>query len=139
MRKPSIFTQIIRGELGADIVAEDLHHIAFLDISPVTKGHVLVVPKKEVDRLFDLADDDLASLMRFAKKVVRGMKVVISCQRIGLHVHGLEVPHAHIHLVPIVEGEPHHFPRSPINCTVAERRGMAKAMRQAIGIHLSTP
>jgi len=98
---PSIFTRIINGELPCHKVAESEDCIAFLDISPIAKGHTLVVPKAEVDRLFDLDDATYASLQLFAKKVSHAIEAVVPCNRIGVAVIGLEVPHAHIHLVPI--------------------------------------
>ncbi|EON79382.1 HIT family protein [Lunatimonas lonarensis] len=97
----SIFTKIINREIPGYIVAEDERNIAFLDIMPLVKGHVLVVPKLEVDYLFDLDEQDYASLMAFTKRVARAQESVISCTRIGVAVIGLEVPHAHIHLVPL--------------------------------------
>lgn len=97
----SIFTRIINREIDARIVAETPHFIAFLDAFPVKEGHVLVVPKQEVDDFFDLNADDLASLMRFAQKVAKAMYAVIPCTKISVQVIGLEVPHAHVHLIPI--------------------------------------
>lgn len=97
----SIFTKIINGEIPAYKVAEDDNYFAFLDIFPVAKGHVLVIPKKEVDYLFDLDDELYAGLQLFAKKVAVGMKKAIPCEKVGVLVLGLEVPHAHIHLVPM--------------------------------------
>ncbi|WP_347839666.1 HIT family protein [uncultured Draconibacterium sp.] len=97
----SIFTKIINGEIPAYKVAEDENYFAFLDIFPVGKGHTLVVPKKEVDYLFDLDDETYAGLQMFAKKVAKGLKKAIPCQKVGVLVLGLEVPHAHIHLVPM--------------------------------------
>jgi len=97
----SIFTKIINREIPGYIVAEDERTIAFLDIFPIAHGHVLVVPKEEVDYIYDLSDDVLAHAHVFAAKVARAMKQVIPCNRIGVAVLGLEVPHAHIHLVPI--------------------------------------
>ncbi len=97
----SIFTKIINREIPGFIVAEDDSNIAFLDINPVTKGHTLVVPKKEVDYLFDLDDENYTSLHLFAKKVALAVKEVISCKRISTAVVGLEVPHVHIHLIPL--------------------------------------
>lgn len=97
----TIFTKIINREIPAYIVAEDEHNIAFLDIMPLVKGHLLVVPKKEVDYIFDLEDNDYSNLMLFAKKVGKAMESVISCTRIGVAVIGLEVPHVHIHLIPL--------------------------------------
>lgn len=97
----SIFTKIVNGEIPAYKVAEDENHLAFLDIFPVAKGHTLVIPKKEVDYLFELDDDLYAGLQQFAKKVAVGLKKAIPCEKVGVLVLGLEVPHAHIHLVPM--------------------------------------
>jgi histidine triad (HIT) family protein len=97
----SIFSKIVNGEIPAYKVAEDENYLAFLDIFPVAKGHTLVIPKKEVDYLFDLDDNLYAGLQAFAKKVAIGMKKAIPCQKVGVLVLGLEVPHAHIHLIPM--------------------------------------
>lgn len=97
----SIFTKIVNGDIPSYKIAEDDHFYAFLDINPLAKGHTLVIPKKEVDKLFDLDDQTYADLWLFSKKIARAMEQVISCERIGVAVVGLEVPHAHIHLVPI--------------------------------------
>jgi len=97
----SIFTKIVKGEIPAYKVAEDENYLAFLDIFPVAKGHVLVIPKKEVDYLFDLEDELYVGLQLFAKKVATGIKKAFPCEKVGVLVLGLEVPHAHIHLVPM--------------------------------------
>lgn len=97
----SIFSKIILGEIPCYKVAEDDFHFAFLDINPVAKGHTLVVPKEEIDYLFDVSDERLGTLMTFAKKVARGMDKVLKPVRTGVIVEGLEVPHAHIHLIPM--------------------------------------
>ncbi len=97
----SIFTKIINGEIPSYKVAEDDNYFAFLDINPLERGHTLVIPKKEIDYIFDLDDDLLAGMHVFAKKVARAMDKVIDCKRVGVVVLGLEVPHAHIHLIPI--------------------------------------
>jgi histidine triad (HIT) family protein len=97
----SIFSKIVNGEIPAYKVAEDENYLAFLDIFPVAKGHTLVIPKKEVDYLFDLDDNLYAGLQAFAKKVAVGLKKAIPCQKVGVLVLGLEVPHAHIHLIPM--------------------------------------
>lgn len=97
----SIFTKIINGEIPCYKVAEDEKHFAFLDIFPLKKGHVLVVPKQEVDYIFDLSDETTSSLFLFSKKVAKAIKEAVPCDRIGVSVIGLEVPHAHIHLIPI--------------------------------------
>ncbi len=98
---PSVFTRIINSEIPAYKVAENDEYLAFLDISPVAKGHTLVVPKKEVDYLFDLDDETYLGLQAFAKKVAIGIRKAIPCRKVGVAVLGLEVPHAHIHLVPM--------------------------------------
>jgi histidine triad (HIT) family protein len=98
---PSIFTRIINREIPGYIVAEDEKHIAFLDINPLVLGHVLVVPKKEVDYIFDIDDNTLSGLTLFAKKVAVALKKAVPCTRVGVAVIGLEVPHTHIHLVPM--------------------------------------
>lgn len=97
----SIFTKIIHGEIPSYKIAEDDNYYAFLDINPLAKGHTLVVPKKEVDYLFDLDDETLGGLHIFAKKIARAIEKSVPCKRIGTTVIGLEVPHAHLHLIPI--------------------------------------
>ena len=97
----SIFSKIIRGEIPCYKIGEDQDNFAFLDINPLRAGHTLVVPKKEVDRLFDLSEEDYLSLFRFSKKVAGAIKEVTPCDRVGVCVIGLEVPHAHVHLIPI--------------------------------------
>ncbi len=97
----SIFTKIVKGEIPAYKVAEDDNFLAFLDISPAAKGHTLVIPKKEVDYLFDIDDELYAGLQLFAKKVAMGLKKAVPCKKVGVLVLGLEVPHAHIHLIPM--------------------------------------
>lgn len=97
----SIFSKIIRGEIPSYKVAEDEHFYAFLDIRPLQKGHVLVVPKIEVDYIFDLDDQTLSGLILFSKRVAKAIENVIPCERIGVAVIGLEVPHCHVHLSPI--------------------------------------
>lgn len=97
----TIFTKIINGEIPCYKIAEDENYFAFLDIRPLNIGHTLVVPKKEVDYIFDLEDEDLKGLIVFAKKIAIALKKSIDCERIGMTVIGLEVPHTHIHLAPI--------------------------------------
>ena len=97
----TIFSKIIDGEIPCYKVAEDDRFFAFLDISPLSKGHTLVVPKQEVDYIFDLPETDLADMMLFAKRVAASLQKTVDCKRIGVAVIGLEVPHAHIHLIPI--------------------------------------
>ncbi len=98
---PSLFTQIIRREIPSYIVAETADYIAFLDIHPLARGHTLVVPKQEVDCLFDLNDTTLSGLILFAKQIAKGIEQIVPCLRVGMAVIGLEIPHAHIHLVPL--------------------------------------
>src|SRR3954468_19893775 len=97
----SVFTRIINGEIPCYKIAEDDNYFAFLDISPLAKGHTLVVPKKETDYIFDISDAEHAGLWNFAKKVASAVKAGVPCKRIGIAVIGLEVPHAHIHLIPM--------------------------------------
>ncbi|MBD3263856.1 MAG: HIT domain-containing protein, partial [Candidatus Omnitrophica bacterium] len=97
----SLFTRIVKGEIPSHKIAEDDEHLAFLDIRPIKKGHTLVIPKKETDYIFDIKDEQLCKLIVFAKKVALKIEKVIKCERIGIMIAGLEVPHAHIHLIPI--------------------------------------
>lgn len=97
----SIFTKIVAGELPAYKVAEDEQHLAFLDINPNAKGHTLCIPKKETDKLFDLSQQEYTALMHFSRKVALGLEKAVPCQRIGMTVIGLEVPHVHVHLIPL--------------------------------------
>lgn len=97
----SIFSKIIKGEIPSYKIAEDENFFAFLDVMPVAKGHVLVVPKKEVDYIFDLEDDLLNSILAFSKPIAKAIEKAIPCKRIGVSVIGLEVPHVHVHLVPL--------------------------------------
>jgi histidine triad (HIT) family protein len=105
----TIFTRIIRGEIPCYKIAEDDNYFAFLDINPLMEGHTLVVPKKETDYLFDLDDDQLSGLILFSKKVAEAIRSAIPCNRIGVAILGLEVPHAHIHLVPMNSMEDVNF------------------------------
>jgi len=97
----TIFTRIVRGEIPCYKIAEDENYLAFLDINPLAKGHTLVIPKKEIDYIFDVDDDLLGGMMVFAKKIALAIDRSIPCKRVGIAVLGLEVPHAHIHLIPI--------------------------------------
>lgn len=126
---PSIFSKIINREIPGHIVAEDDQFIAFLDIVPLVMGHVLVVPKKEVDYIFDIEDDALAAIHVFAKKVARAIKQAIPCKRIGVAVIGLEVPHAHIHLIPMNTVGDINFTRPKLNPTSEELADVAARIR----------
>jgi histidine triad (HIT) family protein len=97
----SIFSRIVSGEIPCYKIAEESHYLAFLDINPLMEGHTLVIPKREVDYIFDLSEEELAGLMSFARRVALAIEKVVPCERIGVAVIGLEVPHAHVHLVPI--------------------------------------
>lgn len=111
----TIFTKIIEREIPAYIVAEDDKHIAFLDINPLVLGHTLVVPKKEVDYIYDLPDSDLAELHLFAKTVAGAIEKSVDCERIGVTVMGLEVPHTHVHLIPIHSMDDMNFSRPKLS------------------------
>lgn len=126
----SIFTRIVNGDIPAHIVAEDESHLAFLDINPLTEGHTLVIPKKEVDYLFDLSDEEYLNLHSFAKKVAMAIEKSVDCVRIGTAVIGLEVPHTHIHLIPINEMDDMNFSRPKLSLSqdeLAETAGRIKA------------
>lgn len=97
----SVFTKIVSGELPAYKVAEDKRHLAFLDINPNAKGHTLCIPKKQTDKLFDLSQEEYIALMHFSHKVALGLEKAVTCKRIGMTVIGLEVPHVHVHLIPL--------------------------------------
>lgn len=121
----SIFSRIIAGEIPSYKVAEDENYYAFLDINPLTKGHTLVVPKKEVDYIFDLDDETLAGMMLFAKRVAAKIKREIACTRVAVVVLGLEVPHVHIHLIPIQSEKDVDFNREKLQLTPEEFREIA--------------
>lgn len=124
----SIFSRIIAGEIPSYKVAEDESYYAFLDINPLTEGHTLVVPKKEVDYIFDLDDDTLAGMMLFAKKVAARIAREIDCARVAIVVLGLEVPHAHIHLIPIRCEKDVDFQRKKLVLTPEEFRNIAEKL-----------
>lgn len=98
---PTLFTKIINGEIPAYKIAEDERFLAFLDIRPNTKGHTLCIPKQEVNKIFDLDEDTYRDLMMFSRKVAKGLEEAVSCKRVGMAVVGLEVPHVHVHLIPL--------------------------------------
>ena len=128
----SIFTRIINGEIPCHKVAEDDQYLAFLDINPLRKGHTLVIPKQEVDYLFDLDDEILQSLLVFARPVARAIEKVIPCSRIGVSVIGLEVPHAHVHLIPINGIHDMDFSRPKLKLEAEELAELAASIREAI-------
>ena len=116
----SIFTKIVNGEIPCYKVAEDEHHLAFLDVMPIAKGHTLVIPKKEVDLIFDLEEEEYKNLWAFAQKVAKKLKAAVPCVRVGVAVVGLEVPHAHIHLVPMNEIKDLNFMNERLKFTPEE-------------------
>ncbi len=126
----SVFTKIINREIPGYIVAEDDSHIAFLDINPLVMGHTLVVPKQEVDYIFDLSDDALCGLHLFCKNLAKAIESVVTCQRIGIAVIGLEVPHTHVHLVPLQTMDDINFSRSKLSPSVEELTEMANAINK---------
>lgn len=126
----SIFSKIVKGEIPSYRVAEDENYYAFLDINPLQKGHTLVIPKKETDYIFDLSDADLAGLMVFAKKVAKAIGKSIPCQRVGVAVLGLDVPHAHIHLVPLNGGDDLNFCNPKKQFSADEMQACAKLIAQ---------
>jgi histidine triad (HIT) family protein len=128
----TIFTRIINGEIPCYKVAENDRYFAFLDINPLKAGHTLVVPKKETDYLFDLSDDDLSGMMVFSKKVAEAIRRAFPCNRIGVAVLGLEVPHAHIHLVPMDSMEDVNFKNPKLKFSQEEFRQIAEKISKEV-------
>lgn len=128
----TIFSRIIAGEIPCYKIAEDDRFFAFLDINPMTKGHTLVIPKKEEDYIFNLDDKTLAEMMLFAKKVALALGKSVSCVRIGVAVIGLEVPHTHIHLIPINHESDMNFKNPKLKLNVEEMNGIAAEIRKRI-------
>ena len=124
----TIFSRIIAGEIPCYKVAEDEKNFAFLDINPVNHGQVLVVPKTENDYIFNLSDDDYASLTMFARRVAKALEQAVECKRVGVAVIGLEVPHAHIHLIPIVEEKDMYFNKPKMTLPAEEMQAIADAI-----------
>ena len=127
----SIFSKIVSRDIPAHILAENDHFLAFLDINPLVDGHALVIPKKEVDYLFDLDNDTLSDILVFAKGVAQAIESVVECERIGVTVIGLEVPHAHVHLIPINNVGDMNFERMKLSPTSGELAEMAKKISTA--------
>jgi histidine triad (HIT) family protein len=128
----SIFSKIISGEIPAHKVAETNDFLAFLDINPLVEGHVLVIPKKEVDYIFDLDDETYAGLLIFAKIVAEGVKKAIPCKKVGVSVIGLEVPHAHVHLIPMNAVSDMNFSREKLNPSAEQLAETAQKIRAAL-------
>ncbi len=127
---PTIFSRIVAGEIPSYKVAEDEKHYAFLDINPVAAGHVLVIPKQEVDYIFDLNDEDYLALQLFAKRVAEAIKQALPCKRVGVAVMGMEVPHTHIHLIPINEEADMNFFKDKASLSVEEMTEIATRISQ---------
>lgn len=128
----SIFSKIVAGEISAHVVAETVDYLAFCDVQPLTMGHVLVIPKIETDYIFDIDEDQYVGLWMFAKIVAKGLKVAFPCQKIGVSVVGLEVPHAHIHLIPINNVSDMNFSKAKLNPTQEELADAAKKIKEAL-------
>ena len=128
----TIFCKIIAGEIPCNKIAENDEFFAFLDINPVSKGHTLVIPKKEIDYIFDIDDDELGRMMIFAKKIAIAIRKAIPCVRVGVAVMGLEVPHAHIHLIPIAKESDMHFGNPKQKTTPDELKIIAGSIKTYI-------
>jgi histidine triad (HIT) family protein len=128
---PTLFTRIVNGEIPCHKIAENDDFLAFLDINPLVTGHTLVIPKKEVDYIFDLDENLLSSINLFARDVAKKIRLAIPCKRIGVTVIGLEVPHAHIHLIPINGVADMNFEKSKMNPSQDELAATAEAIRNA--------
>lgn len=127
---PSIFTKIANGEIPAHKIAETEEYLAFLDINPLAEGHALAIPKKEIDYIFDMEDEHLAGLMAFSKRVARAIEAVVPCKRIGVSVIGLEVPHTHVHLIPINDIGDINFSKEKLSPSQEELAALAAAIRE---------
>ncbi len=124
----SIFTKIVNGEIPCYKIAEDENFLAFLDVNPNAKGHTLCIPKQEINKIFDIEDDLYLGLMAFSKKVAVALEKTVSCKRIGMAVIGLEVPHAHVHLIPLNEMDEMRF-QNKVSLTKEEFEDLAKAIQ----------
>lgn len=128
----SIFTRIINGEIPCYKIAENENYFAFLDINPLTKGHTLVVPKKEIDYIFDIEDDLLEGIMLFSKKIAKAIDKTMQYKRVGISVIGLEVPHAHIHLIPFNKMSELNFSNPKLKFTKEEFEEIAEAIKKEL-------
>jgi len=129
---PSIFSKIVQGEIPSYKIAETEDFYAFLDIFPLSKGHTLVIPKKEIDYIFDIEDPMLAEMMVFSKKIAKAIQSVVPCERVGVAVIGLEVPHAHIHLIPINQMSDMDFSREKLKLNPEEFAELAQKINAAL-------
>lgn len=128
----TIFSKIIAGEIPCYKIAENERFFAFLDIAPMARGHVLVIPKIEVDKIFDLGDDYLSELLVFAKPIGRAIERTFDCNRCGLEVIGLDVPHAHVHLIPIHSADDLNFTRKKLSLSPEEFKEVQRQLTEAI-------
>jgi histidine triad (HIT) family protein len=128
---PTIFTKIVNREIPAHIVAEDDEFLAFLDIRPIVKGHTLVIPKKEIDYLFDIEDDLMGRMMSFTKKVANALKLAIDCKRVGIAASGFEIPHAHLHLCPINTTPEMACTNPPLQFSNEEMNSISQKIRES--------
>jgi histidine triad (HIT) family protein len=131
---PSIFTKIVNGEIPAYKIAENESFLAFLDVMPLVEGHVLVIPKAEIDYIFDIEDELYLQLQLFAKKIAKGLKLAIPCKRIGVAVIGLEVPHTHIHLVPLQTMNDINFTREKMSIPKERMEEIQKLINDQVNI-----
>ena len=129
----SIFSKIVSGEIPSFKIMEDQHHLAFLDVFPLAKGHVLVIPKQEVDSIFDLSDQAYTELWLFAKRTAKALEIAIPCKRVGIAVIGLEVPHAHIHLLPLQSVDDINFSNPKSTVSTDDMQAIAAKIR----VHLT--
>ena len=130
----TIFSKIISGEIASHTIAETVNYLAFLDIQPLTRGHILVIPKAEVDYVFDLDDETYSGLWIFARIVAAGLEKAVPCKKIGITVIGLEVPHTHIHLIPINNIDDMNFSKPKLNPTQEELAETALLIREQLKI-----
>ena len=130
----SVFSKIVAGEIPCFKIAENDHYFAFLDISPLAKGHTLVIPKKETDYLFDIEENEHKGLWDFARKVAKAVGEAVPCKRVGVAVIGLEVPHAHIHLIPMNRVSDMNFANPKITVPSDEMEKIAEAIREKISV-----
>ncbi len=124
----SIFTKIVNGEIPCYKVAEDENYLAFLDVNPNTKGHTLCIPKEEINKIFDMEEEHYLGLMKFSRKIAKALEKTVECKRIGVAVVGLEVPHTHVHLIPLQDMDDMRFQRK-VSLTKEEFEALAEAIQ----------